>query len=123
MSCRALILGLFLVAGCSLVEHTGPNPDKRPLHLSWAQDLDPVYSTGNLPIALQSPTVHDGMVFVGDGRGEMHAYDAHNGREVWKERDNSGYHAAPVLFQDYLIYGTIEGRVYARHYLSLVHRN
>ncbi len=109
---------LSFMSGCALVTPSKSNPDKGPLHLIWTQNLDPAYSTGNLPIALNSPLVHDGLVFVGHNAGEMHAYDASTGRPVWIRSDNGGHHAAPAVFQDHVIYGTLEGRVYARNYLT-----
>ncbi len=113
----ALILSSCLGA-CSLVTPTTSNPDKGPMHLVWSQDLDPAYSTGNLPIALNSPLVHDGLVFVGHNGGEMHAYDANTGRLIWAQEDSGTYHSVPSVFQDHVIYGTVEGRVYSRNFLT-----
>lgn len=84
----------------------------------WIKNHDPVYQTGNLPVGLQTPFVHEGLVYAGHGSGEMRAYELHSGRMVWRAKDKGGYHGGPTLFGDHLTYGTIEGRAYARHRLS-----
>lgn len=87
-------------------------------HVRWAKNLDPSQQTGNLPIALNSPLVYKGVLFAGDGEGHMSAYEVGNGRLVWKSNDNNYYHQKPIIHEDHVIYGTVEGRVYARHYLT-----
>lgn len=84
----------------------------------WAKNLDPIYDSGNLPIALQSPAIHDGLVFVGDNNGFFRAFELDNGREVWKMQDNSSYHSKPVIYKDQVIYGTQDGRVFSRLTIS-----
>lgn len=84
----------------------------------WIKDLDPAYESGNLPIALQSPLIHEGIVYIGHNSGSMQAYELDNGKQVWSEFDGSSYHAAPVPFKDQIIYGTVQGRVISRHYTT-----
>ena len=115
-----LIFLLFITFGCANLSKTfdSTKPESQKARLSWVKNLDPSYDTGNLPIAFQSPLIHDGLVFVGkDGEG-MRAYQLNNGRLVWKVKDKGDYHAGIRVFEDLLIYGTNEGRVYARNYLT-----
>jgi len=91
---------------------------KSAFHLVWSKNYDPIYQTGNLPIALHYPLAYEGILFVGHNTGHMNALDLSTGRQIWKEKDNGGYHSAPVIYKDKIIYGTIEGRVYSRDYLT-----
>lgn len=84
----------------------------------WAKNLDPKYDTGNLPIALQSPVIHEGLVFVGDNNGYFRAFELENGKEVWKSFDNSSFHSKPLIYKDQVIYGNQEGRVYSRNSIN-----
>lgn len=94
-----------------LFDRENAKPEFRTL---WAKNLDPIYDTGNLPIALQSPAISDGLVFVGDNNGYFHAFELENGKEVWKVNDRSNYHSKPVVYKDQVIYGTQDGRVFSR---------
>lgn len=84
----------------------------------WIKDLDPSYESGNLPIGLQSPLIHEGIVYVGHNSGFMQAFELENGKPVWSEADNSTYHASPIAYKDQIIYGTVQGRVISRHYTT-----
>lgn len=91
---------------------------KSNFHPVWFKNLDPEYETGNLPIALNSPLIHEGLVYVGKNSGSMMAFELSNGRKVWEKEDKGAYHSSPLPFKDQIIYGTVEGRVYSRHYLT-----
>lgn len=112
------LLALFLLSSCAAITPSKRNPDRSLMHLVWSQDMDPDYSTGNLPVALQSPSIHDGVVLVGHNDGHMMAFDAKSGRRLWSARDRGSYHAYPVYFGDQAVYGTVEGRVFSRHFLT-----
>ncbi len=117
-----LILALSLTS-CSHVSTFLPSPKaETPKSVAfkpiWIKDMDPAYETGNLPIALQSPLIHEGIVYVGHNSGSMQAYELENGKPVWSEFDGSTYHAAPVAYNDQIIYGTVEGRVISRQYTT-----
>ena len=92
----------------------------RPIFtVAWAKNLDPVYETGNLPIALGSPLVSEGVVYQGDDRGQLWAIDIEDGRVLWKiEHPGHPLGASPVRFKDTLIYGSKDGRLFARHYIT-----
>ena len=80
--------------------------------------MDPPSNTGNLPIALNAPAIYGKNLYIGDNAGFMRAYSLADGREVWSSRDRNAYHTKPVVSEDVLIYGDIEGRVYARNHLT-----
>jgi len=93
-------------------------PKEVKLKPIWIKDLDPAYDSGNLPIALQSPLIHEGIVYIGHNSGSMQAYELDNGKQIWSEFDGSTYHAAPISYKDQVIYGTVQGRVISRHYTT-----
>ncbi len=86
-----------------------------PFFPLWYKNLDPSYQTGNLPIATNWPLIDTGILYVGDNRGFMVAYELETGREIWREFDGATYHAAPIIYKDQVLYGTTEGRVVSRH--------
>ncbi len=85
---------------------------------AWSKNLDPQYETGNLPIALNSPLIHDGMVYVGGADATIRAYQLDNGSPVWEAKDNGAYHAGLLAVSNQLIYGTVQGRLYSRDLLN-----
>jgi len=95
-----------------------PVDDGTSLHALWIKDLDPSYETGNLPIALNSPLIYRGKVFIGHNSGKMQSYDLENGRLLWSENERGTYHSAPVGYNDLILYGTVQGRFNARNYLT-----
>ena len=101
---------------CGLLE--GPKREEERFSPVWSKNLDPPYSTGNLPIALNGPTIYEGIVYIGDAEGYMRAYKLANGRPLWREKDRGGHHARPTVSGDSLIYGDVDGRVYSRHRLT-----
>ena len=119
VSQRILIaLGLLLASSCAKI--SGPTrTSEKVFKAQWIKDHDPSYSTGNLPIGLSGPLIHQGLVYAGHALGEMRAYDLINGRPIWRKRDNGPYSAEPTpLLEDYITYGSIKGRVYTRHRLN-----
>jgi outer membrane protein assembly factor BamB len=106
---------------CSTLKSVGVEgvKEKAPAFRSlWAKNDDPDYDTGNLPIALHSPLIHEGILFAGSGKGIMRAFELESGRILWKATDNGQYHAAPIVYGDLLVYGTVQGRIYARQKLT-----
>ncbi len=116
-----LLFVVFISSACSEFRSLRPKADLPKINQfkpSWIKDLDPRYDSGNLPIALQSPLIHEGIVYVGHNSGFMKAYELENGKEVWSEYDGSTYHSAPISYQDQIVYGTVQGRVISRHYTT-----
>ena len=106
-----------LLTSCGVMP-TGVRERPRHFSVAWSKNLDPPYSTGNLPIALNGPTIYEGVLFVGDSMGYMRAFRLRDGRPLWIQRDRDGHHARPTVSGDDLIYGGVDGRVYARHRLT-----
>ena len=121
----SLLLVCVFISSCSSVESLmgdyypqAVKDDDQNFTLTWAKNLDPVYNSGNLPIAFNSPLINEGLVFAGHANGEMVAYQLDNGRPVWSEKDKGGHHGRPILYKDMIIYGTNQGRVIARNFLT-----
>jgi outer membrane protein assembly factor BamB len=120
---RIIILFSLLIVftSCSYLEtlpFSAPERGLKHFHVIWSKANDPDYDTGNLPIAMNYPLIHEGLLYLGHNSGQMYAYDFTNGRVVWKKEDKGSYHAAPVAYKDNIVYGTTEGRVYFRNYLT-----
>lgn len=114
----SLCLSLLSCSQLQQVKVSGVKAPSKIFRSSWAKNLDKVYSTGNLPIALNSPLVHNGIVYIGNNNGYMQAYELQTGKLIWSKKDSGSYHAAPVVWKEAIVYGTTEGRVYARHLLT-----
>lgn len=112
-----LIAGLILTS-CSSLKIEGVKDNKKSYKRLWSKSLDPVYNSGNLPIALNSPLIKDGIVYNGSNTGQMVAYDLKSGRVIWSKEDNSRYHAGIIFHKGNVLYGTVEGLVYSRHFLT-----
>jgi outer membrane protein assembly factor BamB len=115
----ALVLAMvFTLSSCAHMGEYKPTNVQEPksqMTAAWIKDLDPKYDSGNLPIALQSPLINEGIVYAGQNSGFMQAYELDNGRLIWSEYDGSTYHAGAVAYKDQVIYGTVQGRVISRH--------
>jgi outer membrane protein assembly factor BamB len=110
----ALTLGLISFS-CSKISLEPVKPERKVFTPRWIKNLDVAYSTGNLPIGLQSPAMADEFLYVGENSGIFHAYNRKNGRPIWKSDEGQAYHASPVVFKDKVLYGNVEGRLYARN--------
>lgn len=111
-----ILVSLILTISCSHIKAPkNEGPFFKPV---WIKNLDPKHETGNLPMALNSPIIHEGLVFTGHNSGLMGAYELSNGRNVWLAKENSTYHGGPSIYKDQIIYGSSEGRVYSRHFLT-----
>ena len=116
-----LLVSVLALCGCAQLKNyypKGETPKVSKLKPIWIKDLDPSYESGNLPIALQSPLINEGIVYVGHNSGSMQAFELENGKPVWSEYDGSTYHAAPIAYKDQVIYGTVQGRVISRQYTT-----
>ena len=60
-----------------------------------------------------SPTVIDGLLFVGSYDKNLHALDASNGDLVWKFGTDGGIVTRPLLAEDQLVFGSEDGRLYS----------
>ena len=114
------LIPFIFVIGCSslnnLISVEGVKKHSTFFNSSWRKNLDPVYDTGNLPIALNSPEIYDGIVFNGNNNGSFEAYDLESGRLLWKKKVRGEFHAKPTIYKKSVIYGTTDGRVYSHQY-------
>ncbi|MBT3234511.1 MAG: PQQ-binding-like beta-propeller repeat protein [Bdellovibrionales bacterium] len=112
------IISTLLLTMLSCAQLSGVPAPTEIFKVAWTKNIDPAYNSGNLPVNLSSPLIAKGLLFLGTPDKKMIAYSLDSGRVVWSKKDNGSYHAAPILHQQALIYGTTEGRVYSRHYLT-----
>lgn len=117
-----LVLACLLFLGsCTTVKNLGFSGVKKERNIFfpiWIKNQDPIYRSGNLPISLQSPRLDRGLLFIGDELGVMRAFQADDGRVVWKTKDKGAHQSQVIVDGKYIIYGTIEGRLYSRNRLS-----
>jgi outer membrane protein assembly factor BamB len=117
----ALILLASFLVSCSHLNTNvfssvkGVRESKPLMTAAWIKNLDPEYDSGNLPISLQSPLIHEGVVYAGHNSGHMQAYELETGRLIWSEFDGSQFHSGAVVYKDQVVYGTLQGRVISRH--------
>ncbi|WP_127717585.1 PQQ-binding-like beta-propeller repeat protein [Halobacteriovorax sp. HLS] len=110
---------LCLAYSCSkLPTIEGVREKENPFRVMWSKNHDPAHETGNLPIALNSPLIHEGIVYVGNNNGHMQAFQLDNGKEIWSKFDDSAYSSKPVIYKDWVVYGNSNGRVFSRHLLT-----
>lgn len=121
--CCFVLLSLF--TSCAFVKRhkesfipKAVKPENKVFKVQWARNLDPEYDTGNLPIGLSSAFMYSNLLFIGDLKGKMTAHNLEDGREVWIQNDQDELGAIAGLYKDSLIYGSYNGRVIARHYLT-----
>jgi outer membrane protein assembly factor BamB len=115
----SLLVILFALTSCSHFPKVEGIREKRSdFRVMWSKNHDPKHETGNLPIALNSPLIHEGIVYVGNNNGHMQAFQLDNGKEIWSKFDDSAYSSKPVAYKDWVVYGNANGRVFARHLLT-----
>jgi outer membrane protein assembly factor BamB len=119
------LLLLLLLSGCA---NFGKITEKLPLdkierkdnhfNVRWSKNLDPDYNTGNLPIGTSSPFIYEDILYQGNLKGQMIAYDLDKGTIIWKENEGQPINSKASIFKENVLYGTMNGRVYSRHYLT-----
>lgn len=67
---------------------------------------------GRLGLRL-APAAADGRVYVADVEGEVRAYDAVSGSELWRSELGARFSSAPAIAGDLLVFGTLDGQVIA----------
>ena len=113
-----MIFSALIISGCSHIK--APTRPEIPVILSWVKNYETNLETGNLPISLNSPSIYEGVLFVGSSTNSMNAYDVETGREFWHVRDGNDvyYSGTPIVYKDHVIYGTTTGRVFSRQYVT-----
>lgn len=123
---------MFLSSGCSRLPLSmgerveritglrpeGVRPETKLFRARWTKNHDPEYRSGNLPIGLAAPVIHQGIVYIGRDEVGMSAYALESGRLLWQSEEFSTFHTAPTPFQDQILYGTVQGRLISRHALT-----
>lgn len=75
-----------------------------------AQDGSPVWSTRVMRMASVPPSVHDGVVYVGDRDSNVFALDATDGSELWKQSIGSYLQGSPpIVLSDLAYFGGWDG--------------
>lgn len=116
--CGLMFFSCAKVSQISQVKLESQRPQRKLFSPIWIKNLDVEYSTGNLPIGLQSPVAEGEFLYIGRNTGEMHAYNINNGRKLWSAFEGQPYHASPIVFKTKVIYGNVEGRLFARDRFS-----
>jgi len=118
---------LVLSTGCSSLKGLdtklsnsldAPNKNRKSFVVAWLKNLDPEYESGNLPIGTSTPLIHEDLLFMGNLSGDMKAYNLSNGREIWSKNEGQAINAKASIFNDLVVYGSKEGRLFARNYFD-----
>ena len=117
----SLIVMIFFLLSCSQFQRIGfkgVKENQSAFRIAWSKNLDTQSNTGNLPIALNAPLIHENFLYIGDNSGYIRAYNLKDGREIWSQKEKTFYHTRPVVSGKTLLYGDVDGRVYARNRLT-----
>src|SRR5687768_5773791 len=71
------------------------------------------YKVGSLGIGESSPTVADGVVYVGDLDGSVHAVGAADGKARWSYKTGNEIKSSPVVVGKRVLIGSYDGNLYA----------
>lgn len=72
-----------------------------------------VYST-SLPLG-HSPTIANGVAYVGGFDNKLHAIDAFTGQQIWTFTAGAGFHTNPLVVEGLVFAGNRDGNFYAVH--------
>ncbi len=115
----------FLLSGlvsCSFLKNKlhleGAGKTSPFFRILWSKNHDPGYQTGNLPVALSGPLAHEGIIYAGHSDGEMRAYEIKTGKKLWVKSDGGVDHSTPIVYENLLIYGTGQGRLFSRNAIN-----
>lgn len=100
------------------LETPGPQMKRDFFRAKWIKNIDPVYETGNRPISAFAPLIQDDLLYMGDTDGNFTARILKDGRTAWNEQQDGSFVGKAYFHHPNIIYGTDEGRIYARNYLS-----
>jgi len=90
--------------------HTGTGATGEAGDVAW------VYPT-ELPLG-HSPTIHDGVAYVGGFDHRLHAIDALTGQGIWTFEAESGFQTNPLVVEGKVYAGNRDGYMYAIHAAS-----
>ena len=109
--------------GCSQLEGIKtkilPTPKQEEvLKTVWVKNLDSSYLSGNVPIHFNGPLANDGAIFIGSSKEGFLSIDEKSGKILWKKQEKETYTSSPVVFENNIIYGTENGRVFSRKLIN-----
>ena len=113
---------LFLLVGCSgsqgrvvvpLTPDHALEEDPLPLRVAWVKTLlDQQNRDTWRPMQYSTPTVADGVVYMGNTSGMFHAVDALNGDILWKFKAAGPIECGALAVGKAVVFGDGDGRVY-----------
>jgi outer membrane protein assembly factor BamB len=112
---------LLLTLGCAQLSRLGvksPEREKKFFHVKWAKNLDYNYVPGNLPITYGGASMNEDTLFVGALDGSFHAFDAENGRELWKVKESTPLASVALVHGEHVYYGSQGGRLFVRRQMT-----
>ena len=112
-----IFAGLVLVS-CSGLQLDPIIREDQSLKIAWAKNLDPAYDSGNLPITHASPFISDNSLFIGGLDGSFSRFDLETGRLLWQVKEKAPIRTQASRFEDLVLYGDLDGRLYARKIVS-----
>jgi outer membrane protein assembly factor BamB len=116
------VLSILLI-GCSNLDVikkkiVTPKRETRAFKALWGKNLDPQYLSGNVPIHLNGPTLHDGAIYIGATKRGFMSLDERNGDVLWSISENESYNSTATIYEDSVIYGTESGRIISRKLIN-----
>jgi polyvinyl alcohol dehydrogenase (cytochrome) len=94
--------------------NTRHNPDEAVITPDNVGELEELWSIDGLDGVTSTPTIVDGVVYVGDFTGAVHAYQAEDGAEVWTtELDAGAVYGSPAVAGDRVFAGDQRGFLHA----------
>ena len=103
---------------------SNPPPRFRAERSTWGRNRrtcwPSTYETGKLrwkyratdSIGESSPAVYEGIVYMGDLGGILHAVNAANGKALWTFKTEAEISSSPVIAGDQLLIGSYDGNLY-----------
>lgn len=82
--------------------------------LAGGDALDWIYEPEDFPFS-SSPAINDqlGHVYIGSKDKHLHAVDTTTGQPLWKFRTGGPVESSPLVFDDAIVFGSNDGRLYA----------
>ena len=93
--------------------HTGYNPYENVLTPASVPHIGVRWSYFGGDFSTSAPAVVNGVVYVGNGDGNLYALNAYNGVLLWKYTTGGGVHSSPAVFKGVVYFGSDDGNLYA----------
>ncbi len=123
------ILAFSVFLGCSSVKSvkedikegkffTKKEYEKDFFHYRWIKNLDLPRSGEGLAIGINSPHIHNGILYQGALDGRFMAYSIEDGRVIWSAKETHAIGSSASIFKNQVIYGTMQGSLVSRDAIS-----